>query len=377
MAAAASFSIQTPSPARAARELAATHARVSRPSGALLFASGRLAESLPELAREVAPSLAGTPLVLVPAPGVISDHGEVEGEAAAAGIVWAGGRAEALAVACGPGDDVGEALARVLQDRGARRGPTALVFVRPEGVGPGSFEPVQAARIPGTMFGAGTLAHDPVVVDATGTIATGRVAVLLVHGLSAPVVRTSPAARLLTPLRTISETRGALVTRIELDPALDVLSAAGEGLEGQPLVFAALAEGDDPEEGRPELLLRAVQGVDPVRRGLLISDEVREGMRIAFAVRDAPAARADLEATVRDVERAAAGAAPRFGVLLSCAGRGTALYGLPDVDSKIVRTRFAELPFAGMHSAFEIAPHGGRPSLHLFTGVVALFSAPS
>ena len=97
-----SFSVQTPSPARAARELAAARAKVARPSGALLFASGRLAEALPELAAELAPLLGGTPVVLVPAPGVISDRGEVESDAAAAGIVWAGGRADACTIPAPP-----------------------------------------------------------------------------------------------------------------------------------------------------------------------------------------------------------------------------------------------------------------------------------
>jgi len=190
-------------------------------------------------------------------------------------------------------------------------------------------------------------------------------------------VRTAPACRLLMPLRTITETRGSLVTRIGVEPALDVLSTVGEPLEGQPLIFAALASEPDDDEARPELLLRAVQGVDPVRRGLLISDEIREGMRIAFAIRDAASARADLEATVREVQRAAAGGAPRFALYISCAGRGSSLYGQPDVDARILRSRFADLPFAGLHSSFEIAPHAGRPALQLFTGVVALFSAPS
>src|SRR6185503_13346600 len=85
---------------------------------------------------------------------------------------------------------------------------------------------------------------------------------------------------------------------------------------------------------RPDVLIRAVQGVDPVRRGLLVSDEVRPGMRLAFAVRDARAAREDLQAAVRELVREAHGAAPRFGIYLNCAGRGTSLYGQRDVDLK-------------------------------------------
>ena len=62
---------------------------------------------------------------------------------------------------------------------------------------------------------------------------------------------------------------------------------------------------------------------------------------------------------------------------MSCAGRGNGLYGAPDVDVRLLRSRFPEVPVAGLHSSFEIAPSGGRPALQLYTGVVGLFAAPS
>ena len=277
-------------------------------------------------------------------------------------MIWAGGRTEVLSITATGADEAMEGLARALTDRSATSAPTALSFVRPEGFSPASLEPLWSARVTPHLFGAGTTGVDPICIDAEGRLTSGRAAALLIRGLSAPVIRSSPACRLLSPLRRITETRGALVTRIEGEPALDALSAVGEALAGQPLVFAVLGEGD-PGEGRPELLVRAVQGVDPVRRGLLISDEVREGTLMAFAARDAL--------------RTAAGAAPRFGIYVSCAGRGAALYGSPDVDTKILRSRFGDMPFAGLASSFEIAPHAGRASLQLYTGVIALFSAPS
>jgi small ligand-binding sensory domain FIST len=120
-----------------------------------------------------------------------------------------------------------------------------------------------------------------------------------------------------------------------------------------------------------------VQGVDPSRNGLVVSEEVRAGMYIAFAVRDPAAARADLEATTREVERQAAGAAPRFALYFNCAGRGSTLYGVDDVDVRILRARLGATPFAGMHSAFEIAPFGAGPAMQLYTGVLCLFTAPS
>ncbi|MBK7582116.1 MAG: FIST C-terminal domain-containing protein [Myxococcales bacterium] len=366
----------TRSPSRVAREVATALARVSRPAGALVFTSGSLAEQAPELGRELAAVAPGVPLLIASGSGVLTERGEVEGEPAAAGLVWTGGRTEVFTVQASSADEAGEGLGRALSDRSAKSAPTALMFLRPEGVSPGSFEPLWDARVTRHILGAGTLAVDPVVVDAAGEVRAGRAGVMLLRGLSPPVVRTSPACRLLMPLATITETRGALVTRIGSEPALDVLSAVGEALAGQPLVFAVLADAE-AGDGRPELLVRAVQGVDPARRGLLISDEVREGGRIAFGVRDPGQARSDLESAARDAARHAAGAAPRFGIFVNCAGRGSSLYGAGDVDSKILRARFTNMPFAGLASSFEVAPYAGRACLQLYTGVVALFSAPS
>jgi small ligand-binding sensory domain FIST len=77
------------------------------------------------------------------------------------------------------------------------------------------------------------------------------------------------------------------------------------------------------------------------------------------------------------MHRETAGAQPAFGIYVSCAGRGASLYGAQDVDVRVIKHRFPELPLAGMHSSFEIAPHAGAPTLQLYTGVFALFTRPS
>jgi small ligand-binding sensory domain FIST len=111
---------------------------------------------------------------------------------------------------------------------------------------------------------------------------------------------------------------------------------------------------------------------------VLVGPDAGAGTPLAFAVLDPNAAREGLESAARRVALSASGSAPRFGVFLSCAGRGEHLYGSSDVESRILRQRFGDLPIAGMHSAFEIAPLSrGVPALHLYTGVLALFRSPS
>lgn len=98
---------------------------------------------------------------------------------------------------------------------------------------------------------------------------------------------------------------------------------------------------------------------------------------MAFVALDGAAARQNLEASLRDLGRRTAGSAARFGLYINCAGRGASLYGTPDVDCKQVRNRFPNLPFVGLMSSFEIGPSPDPASIHFYTGIFALFTAPS
>ncbi|RYZ06598.1 MAG: hypothetical protein EOO73_14940 [Myxococcales bacterium] len=391
MVTAQSFSFAGEDPEKAARAYGLAARRVTRPSGAMVFAAGALGERLVELGRAVAKAAPGLPVCLVAGAGVVSERGEVEGQSAATGIIWSGGVAEPFSVSGQNAEALGTQLSGAIRKSESHgRSITALIFAKPNGLAPHVLEPLSELRRT-RVLGAGTVGDAPVVaIGADGQLNRGPAGGIVLTGLSAPLVRASAACRLLMPLKVISKTRGSMVLEIEGAPALEVLSSVANNLEDQPLVFVALAPPLQPDAARldptlareraperPDVLLRAVQGVDPVRRGLLVSDEVRPGMRIAFAVRDAKAAREDLQSAVRDLLREAHGAAPRFGIYLNCAGRGSSLYGQRDVDLKILKARLGELPLAGMQSSFEVSEVGGRPSLQLYTGVLGLFTAPS
>jgi len=354
---------------------------LDRPGGALVFCSGGISDALADVAAEVARVAGGAPTLVVSGAGVLSEQGEIERQSAASVIAWSGGQSEVLACEASSPDDLGESLARQLGDRLGRRAPASVVFVGADGVGPSALEPLREVRGTQHVFGAGCIGQPGLLaIDAEGQVRGGGAIAMVMHGMAPPLIRASHACRLLVPLGRITGTRGSMVVEIDGKPALDLLTEVGAELSDQPLVFAVLAEEEASARqvgGRAELVVRGVQGVDPVRRGLMVSDEVHEGMRLAFAVRDAGAARSDLEAVTRELSRETAGAAPRFALYIDCAGRGASLYGSFDVDTRILRRRFADLPLAGMHSAFEIAPFGGKPTLQLYTGVLALFTAPS
>lgn len=377
---AASFLARGENPARVARTLGETLRGIARPSGAMLFVSGDLSLKLGDLAERVQEVAGPIPVLIAAGHGVLTERGEVEGETAAAGLVWTGGETIPIPIDDATGPDLGVTLADALEPC---LGPaaTAFVFVRPRGVLPHTLDPLKALRC-AALVGAGTSVDDGVVVIRPGERPRiAQAGALVLRGITPPVVRSSPACRLLTPLTPITATRGPMVLEIGGEHALEVLSIAASELKDQPLLFVVLAEeaddGDDEDAESPPLLLRGIQGVDPLRQGILVSEEVRPGLRMAFAVRDAAAARSDLEAIAARLSRETAGAAPRFGVYVSCAGRGASLYGAQDVDTRVIRARFPDLPLVGLHSSFEIAPHGGSPALQLYTGVLTLFTVPS
>jgi small ligand-binding sensory domain FIST len=377
-----SFSTTVSTPDALARTLAAARAEVSAPSGGIVFVSGALTQEVPRVAELVKATWRNVPACVVPGAGVITERGEIEGASAASGLLWSGGRATPFAI--GEAASTGalrEALA------GAVGGKPATVMLFPRSDFAADMLDGIGAAAPGVcLFGAGTVGSAAVTISASGELLRGRASGLSLSGLAAPLVESSPACRLLGPLAPIAECSAGMVLRIGDDPALDVLSSCMPEIRGaaqggppqpQPVVFVAIA---DPAEGDApaRFVVRPVRGIDPARRGVLVGPEARPGARVAFAVRDAHAARAGLEAAARTVAQNAMGAAPRFAVYLSCAGRGQGLYGTPDVEARILRQRFGDLPIAGMHSAFEIVPWGpGEARLALYTGVLALFRSPS
>jgi small ligand-binding sensory domain FIST len=374
-----SFEVRSSSPERVVAAFAAAHADVPRSAAGIVFTSGALLERQESIGRLLSAKRLGIPILLVGGSGVLSERGELEGESAATGLVWSGGSAEIGVIDAGSRDEgLCEGLAGFL----ARVGPRSAValFVPPGGFTPRAIQLLGSRSFGVPIFGGGALGEPGVLaIGARGELVTGRAVALVVHDFGVPRVRTAHSCRLLGPLQPITRARGSMVLELGGEPALDVLTRAGAGLTGQPLVVTLLA--DEPsvtaEGARPELLVRGVQGIDPGVRGLIVSHEAREGMLMAFGVRDGRAAQSDFERVTRDLARDIAGALPLCALHVNCGGRGQRLYGRTNVDTRLLRDRFGDIPVAGLQSSFEIAPHGDSQSFQLYTGVVALFTALS
>lgn len=377
---AASSGCKAQHPGEVAREAARLAGGLRNPAGLLVLLGGGLVGQLPAVAAAVAAACPGLSGLVVAGAWVMSQTGELEDQSAAAILVWSGAPPTLTVI---DGDDparIGEELGRGLVDCGAATAAGGIFLaVDPDRFDPSLLDPLAALPRAGQILGLGTQGSPgAIVIHSDGTLRQGAVAALGFRGLTPPRLEVSPAARLLTPLQVVSAARGSLVLRLGDTRALDALTAAGKDLEGDPLLLAALADAEsDVTAERAEVFLRPIRGVDPARRGLFVSEEVRAGVRLAIAARDAVAARDDLEAGLRRLRRSLAGAVPRFGIYVSCTGRGARLFGNYDVEGRALRAALGDLPLVGISGTFQIAPHAQRPRLHLFAGALALFTAPS
>jgi small ligand-binding sensory domain FIST len=340
----------------------------------LVFASGSHATAAARVARGAADHLPDATVVVIGGGGLVTPDGESEGATAVTALTLS---AELhVAVARGPkAAPDAESLGRMLGERIAhdRRRP-ALLFCQPRVFEPRMLAAFEAAARPQVLIGGGLAPDGRLGVIAPGReLETGVALAMRIDGGVRLAVGVSPGVRRLTPFLEVEEADAGFVTRLGGKRPLDVLTEAVQGRTDRPLVLAAFAPPGENEAP----LVRAISGVNPARGAVHVGEEVHPGARMAFACLDGAAAREHLEATLRDVERSMAGGVPLAGVYVDCAGRGTRLYGRPGVDAKVLRARWPDLPFAGMHSSFEIAPFAGHACVHTFTGVLGLLYAPS
>jgi small ligand-binding sensory domain FIST len=127
------------------------------------------------------------------------------------------------------------------------------------------------------------------------------------------------------------------------------------------------------KEGQ-DLLVRHILGVERTTGALVVASRVERHQVVRLVVRDARAAEEDLRAQLRR-HKAEGRPRPEGALLVSCVGRGAALFGAPHHDSKLVEEELGETPLGGFFSSGEIGPVGGRSFVHGYTTVVTTIAA--
>jgi FIST C domain/FIST N domain len=349
---------------------------VSKPSCLLVFCAGKHSALLMEVGHRLHEQLPELPKVLLSGPGVLSERGELDAQDATTGVCWGGGtvgfRSELKA------DSLhNTGLEPLVEPLGPRYAPVAL-FVRSEAF---KHEMLRSSRwnrgaLP-PLFGAATHGEPGLVCCDSAGVRQVAALVLQARGSAPARVQTTHSCRLLSEPLPITRCDGSMVFELGSETALSVLERLGGKLSGRPLLFTVLFENGVSDTTPNNWLVRGIQGIDPARRALMISAEVRTGMHMTFAVKDSRAAREDLERRCRQLILDLQGGVPRFGLYFNCTGRGRNLYAASGVDTRVLKERFPDVPFAGFSSAFEIAPFAGAPAFQIYTGVLAVFASPS
>lgn len=173
---------------------------------------------------------------------------------------------------------------------------------------------------------------------------------------------------------------GSEVLKVGSHPALNALlrELPLEFREMEKLPFHLLAAGivsGKPEraveEGR--YVLVPVIAANHEERSVTLTQPLDDGARVFWAMRQGLAAENDMRRLAGDLAERL-GAAPDFGLLFSCLGRGPWFFGGEDRDLAVVRERFPGLPLIGAYGGGQIAPlFNGNRQIHN-AAVLALFT---
>jgi small ligand-binding sensory domain FIST len=175
---------------------------------------------------------------------------------------------------------------------------------------------------------------------------------------------------------TVTAAEGTLVRELAGRPALErireVISTLDEA--DQALAVRGLHVGiarDDHVDGSSaaDFVIRGLLGVDGATGSIVVGDEVPVGALVCLHLRDADSADADLRSTVQAADE---GGEPAGAYLVTCNGRGGAMFTTSDHDGALVRTGLGTDAVGGFFAAGEIGPVGGSNHLHGFTAVILI-----
>lgn len=172
---------------------------------------------------------------------------------------------------------------------------------------------------------------------------------------------------------TVTSSRGAFLIEMASHPALERVRSIVEQLppEDQALAVRGLqmgiARSADVEGGAEDYLMRAIIGADPSIGAITVGDDVPVGSVVRLHLRDADSADADLH---RAVEAIADYGQSAGALVITCNGRGRAMFTSPTHDGSVIAEGLGTDAVGGFFAAGEIGPTAGVNHLHGFTAVV-------
>ncbi|MBX2801444.1 MAG: FIST C-terminal domain-containing protein [Myxococcales bacterium] len=140
--------------------------------------------------------------------------------------------------------------------------------------------------------------------------------------------------------------------------------------------FLGVQMRDQQEYRQGDFLIRNIVGVPKEGGGLVVAFQPERFAVVQAHLRDASAARADLDAVLqRHASETTELDEPAAALLFTCVGRGEGLFGEVGHDSAAFADVFGEVPIGGMFCNGEIGPVQGEIYLHGYTAVFVTFRA--
>jgi len=212
-------------------------------------------------------------------------------------------------------------------------------------------------------------------------LTTNALSGLLLSGPLESSIGITQGCQPVTEPMVITKAHGNLILELNNHPAFEVFAKVIKGpllddlRRALSYVFVGLpADPSQNNVGPGEYLVRNIVGLDPQKGILAVGEEVFEGERMVFTLRDAQRAREDLNQMLERQLGKLNGRIPQFGLYFNCCARGTSLYGIPGIDTAYIRQALGDFPLIGFFGNFELGPLGGRNHLLAYTGVLALIT---
>jgi small ligand-binding sensory domain FIST len=236
----------------------------------------------------------------------------------------------------------------------------------------------KAAKIGGLASGASAPGENVLFCDDT-LHREGAVGLALSGEISVDTVVAQGCRPIGSPL-TITRFRHNLLMELDgrqptvvLQELYGALSPRDRELFNHSL-FLGIVMNEFQEDYQPgDFLIRNIIGWDRGTGTLAIGAVLKEQMKVQFHLRDAVSSADDLQGVLsRYVEEHGAPKA-RGGLLFSCLGRGSYLYGRSDHDTSLFRDFLGDIPLGGFFCNGEIGPVHGSTHLHGYTSSFGLF----
>lgn len=205
-------------------------------------------------------------------------------------------------------------------------------------------------------------------------IYTSGAVALTLEGPYDLLVRVSQGGTPIGEMWTMTSVHHNRINTISNRPALDVLSDTLNLPENRDLTIRDLMIGLPMDEyqdefAREDFVARGIIGTDD-DGAILVGGIPRQGQSVQFLKRNPMLASDDLDKKLqyfRDLDRDIVG-----GILSTCKGRGTGMFGRNDHDASAVAHALPDVPVVGLYSLGELAPVRGVPAYNAFAAALAV-----